>query len=141
MLAEIEWQQVSSFGQWGFSFLLTIALFYIGSKTKRIETLETEVKRAASEAVDAKIAGVAGELRTTLRVLENVVGQIQQRLESGDQHFKSVDQKCHALELKVMQQVSELTRELATKNDVKELQRSISELQVRLARHPEPSRN
>lgn len=141
MLGQIEWQQVSSFGQWVFSGLLTIAMFYIGSKTRRIETLEAEIKRSAGELVDAKIGTVASELRTTVRVLESVVQTMQNRLENGDKHFKSVDQKCHALELKVMQQVSELTRELATKDDVKELQKSIAELQVRLARHPEPSRN
>lgn len=149
MLAQIEWQQVSSFGQWVFSGLLTVALFYIGAKTKRIETLEAEVKKSAGEQIDLKIGNVAAELRATLRVLENVLENVQSRLEAGDQHFKSVDQKNHALELKVMTQVTELYRGLATRDDMKAIadamntfQQRITSLESRLTRNiNQPSQN
>ena len=144
----MDWNLVLSVLSLVISSLLTVGIFYVGSKASKIDKLQEQLEERAGEIIEVRMQALESRLQISVKSLEHIVATMQQRLESGDQHFKNVDAKNHALELKVITQVQEMYRGLATREDVKELgsqvasmKTTIAELQARLVRRPEPSVN
>lgn len=103
----------------GMAWLLAV----VNGKTKRIDTLESErnklvdeLKRATGDVIDQKLGLVTHRVTT-----------IEQRLLTGDAHLKRLDDRDHDIRVEVLKAISELKDLVATKDDLRELRKEMSE--------------
>lgn len=120
------------------SFLLTIAMAYIGSKTRKIETLETDLKAAADKSIDSRFQIVAAEFRASIAEFNVVTATMKERLAAGDAHFKTIDAERHRMELKTQQLIGDLKNwvmeNAASKHDVEDLSKRFTSFQLAVSR-------
>ena len=121
MMAEINWGPINALA----SALLTIALFYIGLKTSKIDKLEDQLKKNSDDRINTQMQLIRAELQIPLTELTCLMAAMKERMGDGDDHFEQVDEKNHRLEVKTQQMVLELktyvVQNMATKEDVSKL--------------------
>lgn len=134
MLAQtaLNWQLLFSVANLAITTVITVALFYVGSKAKKIDQLEERLRSAATEAVDLRFGSLAGKLEATVAGLRAIVEEIQRRLQRGDTQFDRANDIQHRLELKTMQQLSELKDQCASKEEVQELRVRHNSLEIKV---------
>lgn len=113
---------------------ITLGLFYVGSKTSKIDKMEDQLRTAASEAVDLRIAKIAGEINVAIGGLKAIVNEMQRRLERGDEAFDSTTNKWHQLELRTQQKIADLQTQCASKEDVQRIESRLNEVAIALAK-------
>ena len=124
-------------GQMAFNFLIGLGMLWIGHKTKRIETLETEIKSATKTLIDAQLEVVVARFTGALQSLEQAIVRIDVRLTAGETEFRSLATRDQSNELKLMASVGELKDYIrdhcANKKDVQDLSRDLNAVKVALA--------
>ena len=113
------------------SVVMAFVLAWVATRTRKIETLEGELKATAANLVETQITVKTSELSGLIRVLTNEIQSINRRLERGDGHFDQLGQKGHELELKIIERITE---RCATKEDVRALSQRFDALQQAVAR-------
>lgn len=120
------------------SSAITIALFYIGSKTSRIEKLEGELKSATSDFINAKMEVISREIETSLQSVRETIERIEERMNKGDGKFDSLQEhaaKNQITTITAAAQIREYVAEnYATKADVRELAGALRKLEIAVAR-------
>ena len=133
MMAEINWGPINALA----SALLTIALFYIGSKASKIDKLEDQLKKNSDDRINTQMQLIRAELQIPLTELNAVVAQIRERMHDGSDHFQEVDKKNHQLEIKTQVMVGELktyiAQHMATKEDISKLNDRLTQAEHRRA--------
>ncbi len=113
---------------------VTVGLFYVGSKTAKIGKLEDQLRAAAADAVDLRFGKLAGDMAGAITTLKTIVAEIQRRLERGDDEFDENKEHRHRLELKTQQQIEELKRTTATREDLRDIAAQLVKLQLTVNR-------
>lgn len=126
----MDWNLVISICNIVISSLLGVALFYVGSKASKIDKLEDRLRAAASEAVDLRFSKLSGETAAALSSLHAIINEIQRRLAQGDAEFRADEEQRHKLELRTLQQIEEIKRSYATRDDLKAIEDRLLKLQV-----------
>lgn len=111
--------------------VMAFVLAWVATRTRKIESLEGELKAAAAHQVDTQIAAKTMELSGLIRVLTNEIQGINRRLERGDGYFDQLGQKGHELELKLIERITE---RCATKEDMRLLSQRFDAMQQAMAR-------
>jgi len=124
--------------QFALSIGMAIALAWVASKTRKIETLEEKLEETTSRLVDTKLVAAMAELRITIAGLAEQVKHIAGRLERGDDKFEQLGDGRQTLELRLLSKIGDLkdfVREnCASKGDFDSLSKRFAELQVVVAR-------
>jgi len=115
-----------------------VAMFWVGGKAKRIDTLEADIKSSAQKAIDSQVKLAVSELRSVTAVMTAQIDQISDRLRSGDSEFKGLGKQDHVLELKFTARMDELKEYIrqtcAGKSDMQVLTKDVEALKVEMAR-------
>lgn len=111
--------------------LLTIVVAWVAAKTRRIESLESRLEAKAEQLIDSRMSAKTGELMTEVRVMMAEMRQINARLQNGDRAFGEIFDKSHALEIKIIERISQTC---ATREDVRHLSQRFDSLQQAVAR-------
>jgi hypothetical protein len=104
--------------------LTAINLFWthaVAGKTKKIDTLEGELKAATINAIGQQIAMLRAEQAGPLLLINQQIAAIQRRLELGDERFHKLEEKDHALQVEVLKALADLKDMVATKDDLRRL--------------------
>lgn len=112
------------------SGLLTVALFYVGSKASKIDQLEDRLRSAANEAVDLRFGKHAAEMASAMTAVNTIIAEVQRRLADGDAKFDADGQERHKLELKTLMQVEQLKGNCVKRDDLRRVEQEIVKLQV-----------
>ncbi|MCC6425118.1 MAG: hypothetical protein IT447_16715 [Phycisphaerales bacterium] len=111
-------------GQWVFNLVVTLALAYIGAKNRQVEKLQDEIKMSAKT-----------EIRLQLEPLRQTIDAMVRRMKDGEELFGRMGEKDHQVELKMVNQLSELKDSIrdcyATRSDVANLAAAVDKLSVR----------
>lgn len=93
----------------------------ISQKTRKIESLEVDLRKATSELIDQKLS-----------LVNQRVGAIEHRLGSGDVHLKTLDDKTTALmladkevKLELLKAINDLRDKVATSQDLNRLREEL----------------
>lgn len=107
------------------SVAMAILLAYVNSKTKKIDTLEAELKHATTEAIDQKLQSLRAEQAAPRELMQQQITQIQTRLDRGESRFAKLDDARHGLEVQVLKEIGSLRDVVATKDDLKRLREEL----------------
>lgn len=103
----------------------TWMLYTWGNKTKRIDTLESDVNTAARTVIDERILAASQQHQSSMRLVEQRLQQIDKRLDFGEQRFTKLEEKDHKLEIDVLRAIKELQEKVATRDDLKRLREEL----------------
>ncbi|MBB6429209.1 hypothetical protein [Algisphaera agarilytica] len=103
------------------SIVMAIGLMWVRHRTSKIDGLEAEVKQFTANLIDTKFEAIEGSIKA-----------IEKRLEAGDHAFRQNLSRDHELELKTLQAVTEIQRDMATREDLQVLGDKVNELNSRV---------
>lgn len=119
------------------SLAVTIGLFYVAGKARKIDKLEEKLDHKADQLITARFNAVAGELRSPMLRFEEIVKRIEQRLDHGDASFGEQAEVAHQLDKKILEATSDLRtwalENFASAPELHELRRSVQDMRVALA--------
>ena len=123
--------------QMAFNLILAVFLMIVAARTRRIATLETEIKESASKLVDQRLGAVTDKFQAATDRLADHIDQINHRLQRGEDHFKGLDDRDQKLELKIraaFDEVKDVIRDgCASKGSMESLSGKVDKLQVGVA--------
>jgi hypothetical protein len=91
-----------------------VIMWNLDRKTDRIDSLESDLKTAMAQAINAKFSSYEQDIK-----------RIYDRLERGENHFAKLDEMRHKLEVDVLRELSELKDIVATKDELKQVWQAI----------------
>lgn len=104
----MDWNLIISILSLAISSLLTVGIFYVGAKAAKIDDLEKRLEDAAAKRIDEKFEAMNQRCAAHRESISSQISAVTQRLEDGDEHFDTVDERNQKIELQVMARVSEL---------------------------------
>ncbi len=103
--------------------ILGLGLLWVKRKADQIDSLKQSVKHKAEQLVDQKLTVLATKLEGCIEIINERVTTISERLARGDNDFKDLNERDHALELKFHQRFEQLhewiSNHFATKDDLR----------------------
>jgi uncharacterized membrane-anchored protein YhcB (DUF1043 family) len=109
--------------------ILAVRLLFVEGRTRKIESMEAELKANAERLIEAQITARTGELVTMIKLIGQQVAQINDRLSRGDADFKSLSDRDQKVELRTQQLIGEVREQMATREDIQKLWNAIREVQ------------
>jgi hypothetical protein len=103
-----------------------LTMLWVKNSIGKINTLEAEVKKQATDMVDAKILTFVTEFKSTVKHLETLIQQQERRLARGDEDFDRLRDHDQASDAKVLLAISGLKdwmhQQFASKEDMKRIE-------------------
>ena len=131
----MDWNLVLTVISLAISSLLTVGMFYVGSKASKIDKLEEQLKKNSDDRINTQMQLIRAELQIPLTELNAMVTQIRERMRDGSEHFEEVDKSNHRLELKTQLMVGDLktymVQNMATKEDFSNLNQRLTQAEHR----------
>jgi chromosome segregation ATPase len=116
--------------------VMALALLWVNGKTRRIENLESDLKRTAGELVDQKV----GQLRGAIEHLTREISSINARLSRGDEAFARANAQDHAQDIRLVTKIDELKDYIrdrcATQDDSQRMAERVRAMEVAVAALP-----
>lgn len=110
--------------------LMTVGLFYVTAKAKKIDELEDRVHTVTTKLIDERFRAMTHEVMSHVQGFVTTLDEMKSRLEDGDGQLRqlaSVDQK---IEIQVIERMSALKDwlrdNLASKTDLKEHEKNVA---------------
>lgn len=132
------WTIALAIGQVTYNVLLTAALGWIASRSKRIEQLEEELKLTATNLIDQRIESSVSGLQRSLDQMAQQIASINQRLSAGESEFRGLDRQDSKLEIKIAAAFSEIKdimrRECAGRDEQAQIAAQLKRLEIEVAR-------
>lgn len=104
--------------------VMSIVLYAVAQRAKKIDTLESRLEESADEKIEAKFAAVKNELLLPINSLKTLLDETQRRLGRGDQHFDDLNERDQDIQIKLATRFGDLQKwmleNFASKKDVDE---------------------
>ncbi len=98
----------------------------VATRTKKIDTLEDQLKIATGAVIETKLGTLRAELMTGSVLQNQRLDQIDRRLDQADVRITRLDEHDHKLEVDVLKAINELKDVVATKNDLDRLREEMN---------------
>jgi len=120
-------------GQMIFNLIIGIGGWWAMQKIRKIDQLEDEVQRRTDQAINNRFGQMHSDLMGEVKSLNEQVRTIFKRLDAGEAQFTKLSERDQSNELKLLNQVNELSKyihdKLATKDEIKELHQRIQRIE------------
>ena len=125
LLAETDWGIALGVIGIVMNLVVAVGVFYVGSKTQKIDTLESRLEQSADEKIEAKFAAMENKLLLPINGLKTMLDETQRRLGRGDQHFDDLNERDQDIQIKLATKFGELQKwmleNFASKKDLESL--------------------
>jgi hypothetical protein len=118
--------------------LLTVAVYYVASKTRQIDRLQERVEAAAQAAVEHRFNALRGECAMRHQSADAQIEAIRERLSDGDHSLETLSMGEQEIRLKLVSDVAGLKDfvrvQCASREDLRRLEDQIDGLRQQIGR-------
>lgn len=115
-----------------FNLTVAVLLWQMRKRGDYVTELEHSIEEKSKQIVEAKIAEVENRIDGRLQRISDWMGQINDRLQSGDRQLEHLDEKDHQAQLALTKSIAEMRafvyERAATKEDVEKVWRKLDEM-------------
>jgi len=114
------------------TLILTSGVAWVGSKARKIETLEKSLADAAETMIEQKFEAYETKCKLSHVATEREIADMRRRLEKGDGNFDELGAGEHRLEIKLVAAIGDMKeamlKQCADRDEVKELSGQVANL-------------
>lgn len=103
------------------SIAITIALFYVGGKTKKIDKLEDQLGSSIAAQIDHRISGVREREEACRSHLTQQIDDVREDMRRGSDRFAVIEKEATQMRVELLKTLGDVRENMVTKQDLREL--------------------